>query len=263
MRPEETPPRPRRVEARRFGPGRRFVAAALRAGRHRAPMHGLLQLDVTEATRLLEAPDPSLSFTAFVIAAVARAAAAHPEVHAYRDWRGRLVTQRHVDVSTIVEIPTPDGPFPLVHTVRDADVREVRDLSDELRAVKALPIPHRRPVAARVVRLATRIPSVVRITYLLLSRSVRLRQRSGTVSVTAVGMFAQGGGFAIAPLTLMSLQVVVGGVSEQPRVLEHRVEVRTVVDLTVSLDHHIVDGGPATRFGAELRHLIETAGPLR
>jgi hypothetical protein len=31
--------------------------------------------------------------------------------------------------------------------------------------------------------------------------------------VTAVGMFAGGGGFDITPLTLMSLEVVVGGMT--------------------------------------------------
>lgn len=42
-------------------------------------MHGLLDLDVTEANRLLAIHSPALSLTAFVVASVARAAAAHPD----------------------------------------------------------------------------------------------------------------------------------------------------------------------------------------
>jgi pyruvate/2-oxoglutarate dehydrogenase complex dihydrolipoamide acyltransferase (E2) component len=225
-------------------------------------MHGLLELDVTEASRLLDEHEPPLSFTAFIVASVARATAAHPEVHTYRNWRGRLVTHQYVDVSTIVEITTPQGPFPLVHTLSDADVRDVADLSAELRAIKTDPAPTRRSASGRLFRVATHIPGFVRTLYVALSRSVRLRQRSGTVSVTAIGMFADGGGFAIAPLTLMSLQVVVGGISERPRVVHGKVEIRKMLDLTVSLDHNVVDGGPATRFGAELRHQIESAGAL-
>jgi hypothetical protein len=42
------------------------------------------------ANRLLARHDPPGSLTAFVVASVARAAAAHPEVHAYRrDHRTR------------------------------------------------------------------------------------------------------------------------------------------------------------------------------
>ena len=226
-------------------------------------MHGIMELDVTEASRLLGEHEPPLSFTAFIVASVARATVAHPEVHAYRNWRGRLVTHRYVDVSTIVEIPTPQGPFPLVHTLRDADVRDLTDLSAELRGIKADPAPTSRSTTARLFRVATHIPGVVRTLYLALSRSVRLRQRSGTVSVTAIGMFADGGGFAIAPLTLMSLQVVVGGISERPRLVDGQIEARKVLDLTVSLDHNVVDGGPAARFGADLRHLIESASCAR
>ena len=57
-----------------------------------APMAGLVDVDVTKANRLLAAHEPPSSLTAFVVASVARAAAAHPDVHAYRNWRGQLVT---------------------------------------------------------------------------------------------------------------------------------------------------------------------------
>src|SRR3954463_7539414 len=100
-------------------------------------MHGLVEVDVTEGRRLLAGHQPPQSMTAFLIAAVGRAVVAHPEVHAYRDWRGRLVRHRHVDVQTLVEVPTEQGPFRLVHVARDADVRDVPALTAELRGVKA------------------------------------------------------------------------------------------------------------------------------
>jgi pyruvate/2-oxoglutarate dehydrogenase complex dihydrolipoamide acyltransferase (E2) component len=256
--------RPRDIEVRPFPSNRRLVTAALRAGRRMAPMHGLVDLDVTEANRLLAAHEPPLSFTAFVVASVARAAGAHPEVHAYRNWRGQIVWHHHVDVTTIVEISTPQGLFPLVHVLRDADIRDVVDLTAELHGVKSVPsATGSGRWLARVTSVGARIPGAIPAMYALMGRSVRARQRSGTVGVTAVGMFAGGGGFGIAPVTLMSLQVVVGGITERPRVIDGQVEVRDVLDLTVTIDHNVVDGAPAARFGAELRRLIEGATPLR
>jgi pyruvate/2-oxoglutarate dehydrogenase complex dihydrolipoamide acyltransferase (E2) component len=38
--------------------------------------------------------------------------------------------------------------------------------------------------------------------------------------------------------------------------------VRDVLDLTVTIDHNVVDGTPATRFGAELRSVLESAAAL-
>jgi hypothetical protein len=61
----------------------------------------------------------------------------------------------------------------------------------------------------RFVRAAGTVPAL----YAVMARSVTVPQRIRTVAVTAVGMFAGGGGFGITPLTLMSLEVVVGGMT--------------------------------------------------
>jgi pyruvate/2-oxoglutarate dehydrogenase complex dihydrolipoamide acyltransferase (E2) component len=255
--------RPRRVQVQPFPSNRRLVTAAMRAGRRIAPMYGLVDVDVTKANRLLAAHERPSSLTAFVVASVARAAATHPDVHAYRNWRGQLVTHHYVDVGTMVEISTPQGPFALPHVLRDADVRDVPDLTAELHRVK------RRPSASgsgrwleRAAPVATRIPGAIPAMYAVMARSVALRQHVGTVAVTAVGMFADGGGFGLTPPTMMALEVVVGGMTQRPRVVNGQVEIRDVLDLTLIIDHNVVDGAPATRFGAELRELIETAAAI-
>ena len=98
--------------------------------------------------------------------------------------------------------------------------------------------------------------------YAVMARSVAARQRVGTVAVTAVGMFAGGAGFGITALTVMSLHVIVGGMSQRPRVVDGQVIVRDVLDLTLAIDHNVVDGGPAARFGAEFRALLESAAVI-
>ena len=91
----------------------------------------------------------------------------------------------------MVEIATPQGPFAIPHLLRDADIREVPDLTAELRRVK------RGPSASssgrwleRAGPAATRIPGVIPAMYAVMARSAAARQRTGTVAVTAVGMFA-------------------------------------------------------------------------
>jgi pyruvate/2-oxoglutarate dehydrogenase complex dihydrolipoamide acyltransferase (E2) component len=253
-------PRRRGAEVRPFPSSRRLVTAAMRAGRRRVPMHGLLDIDMTRPNQLLASEDPPLSVTAFVLASVGRAAAAYPEVHAYRNWRGQLVFHRHVDVATLVEVQTPQGPFPLAHVVRDADLRDVADLTAELQGVKHEPSTSGSGrLLERAAPTIARIPGAIEAMYAAIGRSTYVRQRTGTVSLTSVGMFAGGGGFAVTPLSLMSLQIVVGGMSRRPRIVDGQVEGRDVLDLTVTIDHNVVDGAPAARFGAELRRILEDA----
>src|SRR3954454_13807643 len=215
-------------------------------------MHGLVEVDVTEGRRLLAGHQAPQSMTAFVIAAVGRAVVAHPEVHAYRDWRGRLVRHSHVDLQTLVEVPTEQGPFGLVHVLRDADVRGVADLGAELHGVKAdMASSGTGRALQRLAPLAGRVPGLFPAMYAVMSLSVRAHERAGTVQVTAVGMFAAGGGFAIAPPTLASVLVVVGGLRRRPRVVGEQIAARDVLDLTVTVDQNVVDGAPATRFDAD------------
>jgi pyruvate/2-oxoglutarate dehydrogenase complex dihydrolipoamide acyltransferase (E2) component len=223
-------------------------------------MHGLFEVDITTARQLLADHDPPLSLTAFLIASLGRVAAAHPEVHAYRDWRGRLVEHSHVDIQTLIEVPTDQGPFGLVHVVRDADVRGVAEIGDELRAVRADRTATKTGrMLDTVAPIAGRLPGLYRAMYAVMSRSRRVHLAAGTVQVTAVGMFADGAGFAIAPPTLASLVVVIGGASKRPRAVGDGIELRDILDLTVTIDHNIIDGAPATRFAADLRRLLQTA----
>jgi len=256
--------RPRRVEVRPIPASRRVVTSALRAGRRIAPIHGLISVHVTEARRRLESAEPPQSFTAFLVASVGRAAAAHPEVHAYRNWRGQLVLHHHVDIAVLVEVHTPEGSFPLAHLVHDADLRYVDDISLEIRRVKSdLTSSRSGRMLAQVTPVAAKIPGAVPVFYRLMARSVRLRRMTGTVAVTSVGMFAGGDGFGIGFPTVLTLSVLVGGLSERPRVVDGQVEVRQVLDLTVTVDHNVVDGAPAARFVADMRRLIETAEVLQ
>jgi 2-oxoacid dehydrogenases acyltransferase (catalytic domain) len=197
--------RPRRVEVRPFPSNRRLVTAAMRAGRSKMPMYGLVGVDVTTANRLLAGHDPPWSLTAFVVASVARAAAA-----------ASSATRRPAAVA---------GGW----------------------SGRGRPRPGSRAWSRP---------------YAVMARSVAARQRIGTVAVTAVGVFAGGGGFGITSLTLMSLEVIVGGMSQRPRVIDGQVTVRDVLDLTVVIDHNVVDGAPAARFAAEFRGLLESAAVI-
>ena len=84
-----------------------------------------------------------------------------------------------------------------------------------------------------------------------------MRSKMGTVTLSSVGMLTKGSGFLIGVPTIASTTVLVGGATDQPWVVDGDVAVRRIVDLGVQIDHRIVDGAPAARFGARLRELLE------
>ena len=95
----------RRYQTRPFLKIRRGYTDLLTATKRKNIIHGLVEIDVTNAQRLLrqrEAAGEDLSFTAFLIHAVARAVDEDRIMHAYRR-RGRLILFDDVDVNTQIE----------------------------------------------------------------------------------------------------------------------------------------------------------------
>lgn len=207
--------------------------------------------------------DPIPSFTAFVVAAVARAVAEHPEVHALRDLRNRLVIYDDVDVNVSVEVWVEDRSFPMNHVLRAADKRSVTTLSAELRRIRLQ--PEDSPTARLIgrARWFFHLPGFVRTALLRLMYRIPSVQRElgGTVGVSAVGMFGRGGGWGLN-FQVHPLEVVVGGLVEKPGVVGGTVTVREYLDITVGFDHDVVDGAPAARFTARLRDLLGSAALL-
>ena len=244
------------INRRPFPARRKWVVGAMRAGHRMAPMTAVVQVDVTKAWDRLDHED--FSPTAYVLVCVGRAAAAHPEVHAYRDWFGRLVMHSRVNIATMVEVESSTGLIPLAHVVNDAQDRSVADLSHELRTTKARPETGRSGrLMKRWGRVASWIPGLPWAVYSIARRSTVARRGIGTVAVSAVGMMIGGGGGLISVMSLASLQVLVGAATDRPWVIDGEVTVRRILDLTVQVDHRVVDGGPAARFGATLRQLLE------
>jgi pyruvate/2-oxoglutarate dehydrogenase complex dihydrolipoamide acyltransferase (E2) component len=48
-----------------------------------------------------------------------------------------------------------------------------------------------------------------------------------------------------------------GGIGEKPGVVDHRIQVRKYLSVTVSFDHDVIDGAPAARFTQRLKNLVE------
>ena len=256
---------PETFTLRPFPRDRHDILDALEVGVRRHVVHALLELDVTRARRIIrecaERTGERLSFTAFLVASLARAIDQDRLLHAYRDWRGRLVLFDEVDVVTLVEPEA--GAVAIPHVIRSANRRTVGEIHGEIRRIQSEPAasPQR---AGTLARLSAFTPGVLRrLFFRLLRRSPRWMKRSaGTALVTSVGMFGTGAGWALGIVPLHTLALTVGGIAVRPGLAEGRVEPREVLSLTVSFDHDIVDGAPAARFAKRLRDLVEGAGPL-
>ena len=74
-----------------------------------------------------------------------------------------------------------------------------------------------------------------------------------------MGMFGKGGSAWGIPMANFTLTVTLGSIARKPGVVGDEILIREYLNMTVSIDHDIVDGAPAARFVQELREVIEGA----
>jgi pyruvate/2-oxoglutarate dehydrogenase complex dihydrolipoamide acyltransferase (E2) component len=233
-------------------------------------IYALLEVDVTEARRLLAAHHDStgeaISFTGFLTYSLARAVAQDPSVQAYRQGRRHLAIFEDVDVFLPVEREALGTAVAVPHIIRAANRKNLLDIHREIRAVQTAPVP---PGGGfpKAFQLLMSTPAPLPRLFVRLMRAAGRRNPSrrvnaaGTVGVTALGMAGHRGGWGVAPAG-QSLLLVVGGIALKPAVVDGRIEPREILDLTLAFDHDVVDGAPAARFTRRLVDLIEGAHGL-
>ncbi len=247
--------------------GRRVWINALGLSWPTHTMYGLLEVDVTIARRFIAdhkaRTGETLSFAGFLTYCLARAVDEDKSIQAYRKGEKRLIKFDDVNVGLMVEQKVGEKRALMGHVILGANHKTFREIHDEIRLVQSEPVPPGRgmPTWFRSIML---LPWPLSRLALAILRWNGHRDPTisvamgGTVALTSVGLFGGNhSGWGISP-TLHPLGLVVGGIALKPAVVEGRIEPREILNLTVSFDHDIVDGGPATRFVKRLVELIES-----
>lgn len=238
---------------------RRAYLDVLDAGRRRRLIHGLIEVDVTQARRKVR--EAELSFTGYVCWCLAQAVVEDPIVQGYRQ-RNRIVIFDDVDINTQIEVEEAGQKIVKSIILKAANRASVAELSTIIQQGKVGTDPtDRRRYWGSVAFFS--LPTFLRSLPLryAMANPFLFRRLGGTVGLSSVGMFGSGGGWAI-PITPTTLMVTVGGIAAKPRFVNGQLCEREILDLTLTFDHTIVDGAPAARLAARLTELIETCQGL-
>lgn len=190
------------------------------------------EVDATELIQLREQLMPRLeqecgvrvTVTDFLLRAQALALREFPAANAV--WQnGSIIHYRDVDVGVVVGLP--DGL--LIPLIRGADQLTLVQLAQE---------------RARLVESAR----TGKINAVMLS--------GGATSLSNLGT-SRADEFAAIIAPHQSSILAVGRAAPRPYVVDGRIEIRTTLRLCLSVDHRVLDGGPAAEFLGRIVELIE------
>lgn len=186
-----------------------------------------MEVDMSSAMKLRE--EVKVSYTDMLVKAVAEALAEHTILNSSLDAEGIRVFR---DINVGVAVDTERGlVVPVVH---NADRKPLQEIASTL---------------GKLVERARE------------GRLTKEDVAGGTFTVTNLGMF---GVDVFTPIINPPETAILGAgrVVERPVVVGKEVEIRPVMQMSLSFDHRVVDGAPAARFLRRVRELLEEAAKL-
>ena len=247
----------------RFNTPWRVTAAAIYTAPSDSRVYGSLDIDVTEAKRFLDAKRKSgvkITMVHLTTAVLARAVAFDvPELNCFIR-RGSVVGRKRLNVMLPVMLDSQSGVSSVL--VNDAHARPVSDLANDIRQQAHMSRSGEESKASQNKYLLNKIPWPFRravfkfLKWLTVDLGVEMRSLGlssdsfGSFIVSDIGSFGLTSGMAaLFPAAKIPAVIIMGKMEEKPVVRDGEVVIRTILPLTGTFDHRIVDGMQIGKLG--------------
>jgi len=247
----------------RFNTPWRVTAAAIYTAPSDSRVYGSLDIDVTEAKRFLDAKRKSgvkITMVHLTTAVLARAVAFDvPELNCFIR-RGSVVGRKRLNVMLPVMLDSQSGVSSVL--VNDAHARPVSDLANDIRQQAQMSRSGEESKASQNKYVLNKIPWPFRravfkfLKWLTVDLGVEMRSLGlssdsfGSFIVSDIGSFGLTSGMAaLFPAAKIPAVIIMGKMEEKPVVRDGEVVIRTILPLTGTFDHRIVDGMQIGKLG--------------
>ena len=251
-----------------FPASRQFTIDVGKIGMRKHHIKALIEVDVTESRKKIKnkrsESGNQISFTSWVLKCISQAVNEHTQVHALRKGKNRLVIFNDIDISILVEKKVDDDLVPIPLIIRNVNKMTIPDIYNEIERAKNEVINEKKNYVIeknrgwKSIALYSLLPQRIRlfIWKLLLANPHRVKKMMGTVVVTSVGMIRNVHGWAI-PFSIHPVCIALGSIVKKPGVINNTIGIREFLEMTILIDHDVIDGAPAARFAGRLVELIE------
>ena len=241
----------------------RVTAAAIYTAPSDSRVYGSLDIDVTDAKRFMDEKRKSgtkITMVHLTTAVLARAVAFDvPELNCFIR-RGRVVGRARLNVMIPVMLDSQSGVTSVI--VNDAHARPVSDLAAEIRELARNSRGGKESTASKNKYLLNKIPWPLRravfklLKWLTVDLGLELRRLGlssdsfGSFIVSDIGSFGLTSGMAaLFPAAKIPAVIIMGKMEDKPVVRDGEIVIRTILPLTGTFDHRIVDGMQIGKLG--------------
>lgn len=235
-------------------------------GMQKHHISAMLEFDVTNSRarlRGLRKKGTAVSFNAWLIKVIACVLQKHPEAAGYIYNRKKLIIFDEINVSMIVEKKVGASKVPIPLVIERANRKSAIEITNEIENAKSQQLSPDDIVlkkrSTRFQRLYYYLPGFLRRLFWkwLLKNPKSAFRTMGNVAVTSVGIIGRINGWFIHR-SVHPVSFGVGSVVKKPIVVDNEIKIREVLNMTILVDHDVIDGGPMVRFLDDLTDYLET-----
>lgn len=229
-------------------------------------INAMLEFDVTESRaklRELRKKGTVVSFNAWLIKVIASVLQNHPEAAAYFYNKRRLIIFDDINVSMIVEKKSGDTKVPIPLLIERTNKKSAKEITQEIENAKSQQLNSDDIVlknqSTTYQKLYYHLPGFLRRLFwkLLLKNPKAAYRTMGNVAVTSIGMIGKINGWFIHK-SVHPISFGVGSILRKPVVIDNEIKIRDILNMTILVDHDVIDGAPMVRFLNDLTNYLET-----
>jgi pyruvate/2-oxoglutarate dehydrogenase complex dihydrolipoamide acyltransferase (E2) component len=228
---------------------RKAVIASATVTKEKNTFHSITEVDISIARRLInehfEKTGSKLSMTAYIVTCLAHVIKDHPLLNSFIKGNKQIILD-NVTVSVLIEREIKGEKVPEPVAIKDAQKKSYLQINNEIRAAQNTQGQQLGNLSKMTwIRI---IPGFLMRTFIRIAdKNIKMGIRYGKVAVTAVGMFNKTSVWFI-PHGSATVLITVGSINSKLVKEDDKIVEKEHLCLTVSFNHDIVDGAPASRF---------------
>jgi pyruvate/2-oxoglutarate dehydrogenase complex dihydrolipoamide acyltransferase (E2) component len=230
----------------------------------------LIEVDVTlgrEKISKYKRAVGMISFNAWLIKTIALSLKEHETATAYLTGKRKLVIFDDINISISVEKKLGDTRVPVPMVIEKADAKSIETIYAEIEQAKKTIVTENDIVLQRKTQLVEKLyywlPGFLRryVWRFLLKHPYTAFEKMGNVAITSIGMIGKVNGWFI-PTSVHPVCFGISSVTKKPKVVDNEIVIRDILNMTVLLDHDVIDGAQMARFISHLVAHVENASGL-
>jgi pyruvate/2-oxoglutarate dehydrogenase complex dihydrolipoamide acyltransferase (E2) component len=226
----------------------------------------ILEFDVTDIRKKLQKLRKSgvnVSFNGWLIKVISSVLMKYPEAAVFLYSKRKMLIFDDINISIMVEKKIGDNKVPIPLVIERTNEKSALDITMEIENAKKQELTGNdivlRKKSTFSEKLYFKMPGFLRRTvwrYMLGNPEFAFK-KMGNVVITSVGMMGRVNGWFIQK-SVHPLSFGVGSVLKKPVVIGDEIKIREILNMTILVDHDVIDGAPMVRFLNDLTKYIES-----